>query len=365
MLTATPSAATSEFARPPAGRRPQARAALLLAAVLAAFGPTPHALAQFSRLPLGGLGGEHTIFGEVKIDDSKIDKDKGGLSFPDSFELVLATEFGKEIERRTVINRTLFRFNGLRNGSYELVVESGGLPVARVRVLLDSPQRLEQRQDVALAWDSGGQPKADGKKGVVSAGDYYARPAATRGDFEQAVNAVKKKKFADAASLLRRVVEADPKDHLAWAHLGSVHNSLGQTAEAERAYERALSLRPEMLSAAFNLSRLYFQGENYGKAVELLRPVAAKMPDSADAHFLLGEAYFRIKRFDEAGTHLKEAIRLDPNGKANAHLGMAAIHDAAGSKDKAAAELEQFLAKRPGHPERSQFEQSVRANKKR
>ncbi len=40
------------------------------------------------------------------------------------------------------------------------------------------------------------------------------------------------------------------------------------------------------------------------------------------------------------------------------------IHDAAGRKDLAAAELEKFLAKRPDYPERQKFELYVKQNRK-
>ncbi|HLL76005.1 MAG TPA: tetratricopeptide repeat protein [Pyrinomonadaceae bacterium] len=366
MSNETPSAAASGFARAQAARAPRGRAALffLTAALAAAALSAPRAAAQVARPPISGPESQHIIFGEVRIDESKVEKDKGGVYVPDSFELILATEGGRVIERRSVMSGTSFRFGNLSNGGYELIIESDRLPVARVRVFLDSPNRIEHRQDIRLAWDPSVRSKSDPKKGVVSAADYYERPAATRDAFERAAAAIKKKKFSDAAALLRQVVVADPKDHLAWAHLGSVHTALGQSPEAEQAYERALALRPDLTAAAANLGRLYVIGKNYGRAVELLAPVAARRPDSADVHHLLGEAYMRTGKPDDAVTHFREALRLDPTGKANAHLGLAAIHDAAGNKDKAAAELEQFLSKRPDHPDRNLFEQYVKENKK-
>lgn len=366
MSNETPSPSPSGFARAIAGRVLHGRAARLFfaAALAAAALPAQRAQAQVARPPISRAGSEHTIYGEVKIDESKIERDKAGVDVRDAFELILATEGGRVIEKRSVMNGTSFRFSNLSNGGYELIVESDGLPVARVRVFLDSPSRIEYRQDISLAWDKSDGSKIDPKKQIVSAADYYERPAATREAFERAVAAVKKKKFSDAAALLRQVVEADPKDHLAWAHLGSVHTSLGQAPEAERAYERALALRPDLLAAAANLGRLYVLSKNYGRAAELLRPVAERRPDSADVHHLLGEAYMQTGKTDDAITHFKEALRLDPNGKANVHLRLAAIHDAAGNKDKAAAELERFLAKRPDHPDRELFGRYVKENKK-
>ncbi len=61
---------------------------------------------------------------------------------------------------------------------------------------------------------------------------------------------------------------------------------------------------------------------------------------------------------------LNEAIRLDPVGKAEAHLRLAALYNAARMRDKAAAEYEQFLAKKPDYPEKKALEQYIRENKK-
>ena len=119
-----------------------------------------------------------------------------------------------------------------------------------------------------------------------------------------------------------------------------------------------------MLAAAVNLGRQYAAAKQFDKAYEVLRPAVEKHPESADAHFLLAEACLQTRRYDEAANEFTEALRLDPKGKADAHLRLALLLDAAGKKDKAAAELEQFLAKRPEYPDREKLEQYIQANKK-
>ena len=60
---------------------------------------------------------------------------------------------------------------------------------------------------------------------------------------------------------------------------------------------------------------------------------------------------------------LNEAIKLDPLGMADAHLRLATLYNAAGMKDKAAAEYEAFLKKRPDYPDRKKLEQYIAENK--
>jgi predicted Zn-dependent protease len=330
---------------------------LTAAAFVAALALIP-AAARAQRFPVGGLGGEHEIYGEVKIDESKA-KEK----VPASFMLVLTANQGKALARQSAMNNSPYRFMGLRNGTYEIVVESAGMPVARIQVVLDSSRKTELRQDIMLEWVGGGAGTA--KPGSLSTAEFYERPAANGELFGRAEAAFKKKKYKDALPLFQQLVAADERDHIAWAYLGSAQNSLGNAAEAEASYKRALALKPELFAAAVNLGRLYALNKSYDKAVEVLEPTVKKHPDSADAHFLLAEAYIQTGRYEESATHFREALRLDPKGKAEAHLRLAALLSAAGKKAEAAAELKQFLEKNPNHPNREKFEEYIRQNRKR
>jgi Flp pilus assembly protein TadD len=316
------------------------------------------AAARAQRFPVGGLGGEHEIYGEVKIEESKA-KEK----VPGSFMLVLTANQGKAFARYSVMNNSTYRFMGLRNGTYEIVVESAGMAVARIQVVLDSSRKVEVRQDIMLEWVGGGGGTA--KPGAVSTAEFYERGAATGEIFGRAEAAYKKKKYKDALPLFQQIVAADERDHIAWAYLGSAQSSLGNAAEAEDSYKRALALKPELLAAAVNLGRLYTLNKNFDKAVEVLKPAVDKHPDSADAHFLLAEAYLQTGKYDESAAHFRDALRLDPKGKAEAHLRLAALLSAAGKKEEAAAELKLFIEKNPNHPNREKFEEYIRQNRKR
>jgi tetratricopeptide (TPR) repeat protein len=312
------------------------------------------------RAQTGGSGGPHSIYGEFKVDESKA----GGM-VPISFVLVLMTDTGIVVERQSVMNETRYRFLGLREGNYDIIVESAGMPVARIRLQLFAMRKTEFKQDIFLEWDREMTGKPDPKKsGTVSAADSYERPRANRALFEKATDAIRKKKFDEAAALLQKIVEADPKDHLAWTDLGTMHFALGHLEEAERSYTRALAVRPDLLAAAVNLGRLRINARNFEKAIEVLKPAVEKHTLSADANYLLGEAYLQTAKHVEAATHFSEAVRLDPEGKAEAHVRLAMLHDAAGRKGEAAEELEKFIAKRPDHPDRKKFELYVNQNKK-
>ena len=336
--------------------RPSRSAAVLSAALFAALLlATPAARAQ--RAPVGGLGGVHEIYGEFTVDESKA-KEK----VPSSFVLVLMSNEGKALLRESAMHNSTYRFFGLRNGEYEIVVESAGMPVARIKVVVDSPRKAEVKQDIMLEWVGGG---GNAKPSAVSAAEFYDRKPANVEVFGRAEAAFKKKKYKDALPLLQEVVAADERDHMAWTYLGAAYSSLGDDAASERCYLHALTLRPDLLVASLNLGRLYLSVKSFTHAVVILKPAVEKYPDSADANFLLAEAYLQTGKNNESAKHFREALRLDPKGKAEAHLRLALLLDASGHKEEAAAELKQFLEKNPNHPNREKFEEYIRQNRKR
>jgi Tfp pilus assembly protein PilF len=87
-------------------------------------------------------------------------------------------------------------------------------------------------------------------------------------------------------------------------------------------------------------------------------------PNSAQANDLLGEAYLQLQKGSKAVVYLTEALKLDPDGMAPAHLRLAKLYNAAGMKNKAAEEYEEFLKKRPNYPDRKTLEDYITQNRK-
>ena len=81
--------------------------------------------------------------------------------------------------------------------------------------------------------------------------------------------------------------------------------------------------------------------------------------------FLRVLPYWHAKLGSKAVPYLNEALKLDPAGMADAHLLLAALYNATGLKDKAAAEYSAFLKQKPDFPERKRLEAYISANKSR
>lgn len=329
-----------------AGGTPRA-AAILFAVLLCAA----EAVAQ--------LGGGHTLYGDLKVDESKTT----GLK-PLAFDVLLYAEGGTLITRQSVASGGRFRFINLRDGRYDIVVEVENIEVARIRqISVISPFRNDFRQDIAMEWheDAARRPA---RAATVSVDDLYERGAANQKLFVRAGAAMDKGEYDRGIALLRQIVEADSRDFQAWTELGTAYLIRNNMAEAEKSYTRALEARPAFILALVNLGRLRLAQKNYDGAIELLTKAVKTRPQSASANYYLGEAYLQIKKGSVAVGYLTEALRLDPEGRAEAHLRLALLYHAAGLRDKAAAEYAQFLVKRPGYPDRKKLERYISENKR-
>jgi tetratricopeptide (TPR) repeat protein len=320
-----------------------------------------HSLSLFLILLLAGSvaaqGGGHTLFGDIKVDESQA----GGLK-PMSLQVLLYSESGNLILRQTVPSNGRYRFLDLRKGRYDVVVEVENAEIARVRVYVTSPFKTDIRQDIELRWLDRSRTS---RAGMVSAADTYSRSTANAALFSKAGEASKKKLYDQAISLLREIVETDPGDFPVWLELGTMYFIQKSFAEAETAFIEALKTHPDYAVALISLGRLRIARKNFVGAIEVLTQAVKVQPASPQANYFLGEAYLQVKLGSKAVPYLNEAIKLDPGGMADAHLRLAALYNARDLKDKAAAEYEAFLKERPDYPDKKQLKAYIAANKKR
>jgi Flp pilus assembly protein TadD len=301
--------------------------------------------------------GGHILYGDVKVDESKA----SGVTRL-SYDVILYNLSRVPVARQTVTSNGRYRFNNLPSAIYDLVVESENTEVTRIRVELVSPLPLDQRQDINLELRAS-VPGASVKPGSVSAEDYYKRVPANQKLFDKAQAATDGKKYAEAAAMFNELLKNDPQDFQAWTELGTVYLIDQKGSEAEKAYAKAIEVRPKFFLALMNLGRLRMMEKNYEGAISPLTAAIEVKPTSADANFYLGEAYLQIKKGSKAVGYLNQAIKLDPIGRADAHLRLAALYNAAGMKDKAAVEYEEYLKKKPDYPDAKKLRQYIEANK--
>jgi Tfp pilus assembly protein PilF len=302
--------------------------------------------------------GGRTLFGDIRItgEDNNL--------VPKEVTLILRRAPDGEVGRQTVSSRGRYRFTNLINGEYEIVIEVDGKEIGRMtpifmrdRDLSNSPYGFQV--DLDFKWKPGSSATPAG--GVISAADVYERPAATRSQFQKAEDLVGKKKYDQAADLLKQIVETDKNDFQAWNALGTIYYAQQKLDEAENAYSKAVEVHPESPRAQLNLGRVRSSQRKFEEAVEPLTKAVELQPTSGDANYFLGECYLQLKKGSKAIPYLNEAAKL---GRPDAHLRLGWLYNAAGMKDKAALEYEEYLKKNPDYPERNKLKEYIAANKK-
>ena len=302
------------------------------------------------------VGGGHTLFGDFRVDDSQVSELK-----PVNFHLILYNTSGSVVERQTIVSGGRYRFMRVPNGEYYIVVEMENSEIARIHLTLTNPIRTDVRHDISLEWRT---PLAAGTKpSSISIADFYKRSESNEKLFLKAKEATDQKRYDDSILTLQALVAADPKDYQAWAELGTVYLFKQNYDESEKAYIKSVTERPGFFLGQMNLGRLRIMRKDFEGAIEPLTAAANINALSADANYYLGEAYLQIKKGSKAVGYLYQAIKLDPIGKADVHLRLATLYNAVGMKDKAAIEYEEFLKKKPAHPESKKLRDYITANK--
>lgn len=316
-------------------------------------------LAQASSSSQPGAGSRRgfTLFGDLKVDASQAGTDQNTNI---TFDVILYNRGNEVFARQRVSNGGRYQFNNVFNGDYYLAIELDSQEIARMPILIPANAVEHIRQDLEFRWKpTGGTTGA----GVVSAANAYHRTNQNRALYERATHEIEAKNFTQAISTLRSLVEADAKDYYAWSDLGMVYFIQKDLEAAETSYTGALTAKPDHVAALVNLGRVRIARKNNEGAIEPLEAAIKADPQSAAANYFLGEAYLALKKGSKAVGYLNEALRLDPVGMADAHLRLASLYNAAGYKDRAAKEYEQFLQSKPDYSERKKLQEYIDANK--
>lgn len=241
--------------------------------------------------------------------------------------------------------------------SVSLLVEIDGTEVSRQILTPSGMGNL--LIDVSVPWIV---LRSAVKPGVINVRDAYSRSESSEANFLKALESVRAGKDAEAIKLFDAMLAADKNDYESWTELGNIYFKRNIASNAEAAYYKAIELKRDYFTALINLGKLYFSLKRFDDAVLVLSNAAKSNPESADAHHFLGESYLQLKKGSLAVPELTSALKIAPDEKAEIHLRLASLYDAANLKKKAAEEYKAFLKKRPDHPEKEKFEKYIKDN---
>jgi tetratricopeptide (TPR) repeat protein len=116
--------------------------------------------------------------------------------------------------------------------------------------------------------------------------------------------------FENAAENFKQALELHPElDHL-WISLGKAFTKLERNEDAQRSFQRALTLTPDSYEANLLVASSLQESGHEKAAISQLETLAAFHPELSDVHRLLGELLLKTGNDERAQIHLAEARRL-------------------------------------------------------
>ncbi len=135
-------------------------------------------------------------------------------------------------------------------------------------------------------------------------------------EMKQAEEFIQKKNYAAAEPLLRKAVENDPSNYVAWFDLGFVENGLGKVDDSIAAYRKSVAAKPSVFESNLNLGLQLAktgqpEAEQFLRAATQLKPTSHVAEGQERAWLSLGRVLEKTKP-EEATAAYRQAAALQP-----------------------------------------------------
>jgi len=261
---------------------------------------------------------------------------------------------GVFVSRQRIKNGGTFMFYCVPDKNVSLVAEADLTEIGTVNMgSISLPPQINY-QDIYLNWAVASRNIAK-RNEVISAQNSYERSKENQKRFDKAMSRIREEKGQVTADLLEQLVSDDPKDYIALTEIGNINYDNARFVDAAAFYSRALDAKGNFINAIFGLGRAQLASKKNVEAIDSLLVALKLEPNSADVNHFLGEAYLQNKQGTLAITYMRRAIEISPEGKADLHLRIAWLYNAAGARNLAAAEYKLLLEKKPNYPDKQKL----------
>jgi eukaryotic-like serine/threonine-protein kinase len=123
----------------------------------------------------------------------------------------------------------------------------------------------------------------------------------------------------------QRALSLDPRNAEAWAGIASSYAKGGRISEAEAAYVKSASLRPDDWFGPYALGNFYYSVGRQKEAIVQLRRAGELSPDNAALYLNLGDALLNsgdVRLLPEAESNLQKSIAINKTYEAYSSLGV-------------------------------------------
>ena len=119
-------------------------------------------------------------------------------------------------------------------------------------------------------------------------------------------------KPAEAEATYRKAISLRPQYWAGYSWLGVFYWQQGRYDEAAKMFQEIMSLAPDNYRGYSDLGAMYVMKGQYPDAIAVLEKSVARRPNAA-AYNNLGNAYFSMRRFDEAARNFKAGLDFEKN----------------------------------------------------
>lgn len=151
---------------------------------------------------------------------------------------------------------------------------------------------------------------------------------------------------AEAVASFQKAVSLRPDFPNYVYHLGLAWKKLNKDTEARRCFRKVVALAPTFAPALLELTELAERSSDWLEMERCARALLAQDPNSGLAALYVGTACAQLNKIEEARTHLKRAIALDPD-LSRAYEGLALTYQGAGDFEQAKKILKEAMDRLP------------------
>lgn len=119
--------------------------------------------------------------------------------------------------------------------------------------------------------------------------------------------------FAESAELLKKALKLDTGNSELWFALGQCLSRQGKAKEALKAFQRAAEIDPNDPDTLYNIGDAFLSLGKPDRAVDPLLQAVRLKHNFSLAHYDLSLAFFELKKYREAETSARAALRDDPD----------------------------------------------------
>ena len=156
-------------------------------------------------------------------------------------------------------------------------------------------------------------------------------------------------RWSEAQKQFERAISLDPRFVTPMTDLGELHMSAGRPGEAAKAFRLAIAAAPEHPGAQFGLARALAAQNDAAGATVALETAARLAPESALPLMALGELQLQVGQADKAALTMDRALKVEP-GNLQVRLARANVMAARGDVAGALSEYTQAFKAQQGSP---------------